>query len=127
MAKLIKSGISAAVERGLIAQGTKLRADAVHYDKKNCRIIVDLTNGHTFAFPPSVASELESATDEELAAVEILGAGYGVYWEALDVELSIPGLLARVFATKAYIACQAGLAKAAIAHKNGDEEGRARE
>lgn len=40
--------------------------------------------------------------------IEILGVGYGLHWEALNVDLSIPGLLAGIFGTKAYIARRAG-------------------
>jgi hypothetical protein len=77
-----------------------------------------------------VAQGLETATDEDLAAVEILGAGYGLHWEALDVDLSIPGLLAGLFGTKAYMARRAGQAKspakAAAARENGRKGGRPR-
>jgi hypothetical protein len=130
MAELTDSEVNAAIERGLIAQQTEPRADAVRYDKQNSRIIVDLTNGCTFAFPPRVAQGLETATDEDLAAVEILGAGYGLHWEALDVDMSIPGLLAGLFGTKAYMARRAGQAKspakAAAARENGRKGGRPR-
>ncbi len=130
MAELTDSEITAAIERGHIAQQTEPRADTVRYDKQNSRIIVNLTNGCTFAFPPRVAQGLETATDEDLAAVEILGAGYGLHWEALDLDLSIPGLLAGLFGTKAYMARRAGqtksLAKAAAARENGRKGGRPR-
>ena len=66
--------------------------------------MVELTNGYTFAFPTRLAQGLENATDDELAAVEILGLGYGLHWEALDADLSVPGLLAGRFGTKAYMA-----------------------
>nr|WP_244537958.1 DUF2442 domain-containing protein [Mesorhizobium sp. YR577] len=39
------------------------------------------------------AQGLEEATDDQLAMIAILGAGYGLHWEALDVDLSILGLL----------------------------------
>lgn len=55
---------------------------------------MDLTNGCTFAFPPRLAQGLEAASDDELDAVEILGAGHGLHWEVLDGDLSVPGLLA---------------------------------
>ncbi len=130
MAELTDSEIHAAIERGRIAQQTEPRADAVRYDKRNSRIVVDLTNGCTFAFPPRVAQRLETATDEDLAAVEILGAGSGLHWETLDVALSIPGLLAGLFSTKAYMAQRAGRtkspAKAAAARENGRKGGRPR-
>jgi hypothetical protein len=122
MAELTDFEINAAIERGYIAQQAEPRAHAVRYDTRSSRIIVDLTNGCTFAFPPSVAQGLETATDKDLAAVEILGAGYGLHWEALDVDLSIPGLLAGLFGTRSYMARKAGQtkspAKAAASREN---------
>ena len=40
------------------------RAVAARYDRRHDRVIVDLTNGCAFAFPPSLAQELEHATAE---------------------------------------------------------------
>lgn len=130
MADLTDAEIDAALERGRMAEQSEPRADAVRYDRRNCRIIVDLTNGCTFAFPPRLAQGLEAANDDELDGVEILGAGYGLHWEALDVDLSVPGLLAGLFGTKAHMARQAGRtkspAKAAAARANGLKGGRPR-
>jgi len=130
MAELTDSEINAAIERGRIAQQTEPRADSVRYDKRNDRIIVELTNGCIFSFPPRVAQGLETATDEDLAMVEVLGAGYGLHCKALDVDLSIPGLLAGLFGTKVYMARRAGqtksAAKAAAARENGRKGGRPR-
>ena len=130
MAELTDFEINAAIERGYIAQKAEPRAHAVRYDTRSSRIIVDLTNGCTFAFPPSVAQGLETATDKDLAAVEILGAGYGLHWETLDVDLSIPGLLAGLFGTRSYMARKAGQtkspAKAAASRENGRKGGRPR-
>ena len=128
MANLTDAEIEAAMERGRRAQQTEPRAASARYDRKRGRVIVDLTNGCTFAFPPRMAQGLESATDDELAAIEILGAGYGLHWEALDTDLSVPGLLAGLFGTKAYMARRAGQAKspakAAAARANGAKGGR---
>jgi hypothetical protein len=128
MADLTDSEIDAAEERGRMAQQTEPRALAARYDGKNDRIIVDLTNGCTFAFPPRLAQGLEAATEEELASVEILGTGYGLHWEALDADLSVPGLLSGLFGTRAHMARIAGRAtspaKAAAARANGTEGGR---
>lgn len=130
MAVLTDAEIEAAVERGRITQQTEPRAASARYDRKSGRIIVELTNGCTFAFPPRMAQGLEAATDDELAAVEIMGAGYGLHWEALDADLSVPGLLAELFGTKAYMAHRAGQAtspaKAAAARENGRKGGRPR-
>lgn len=130
MAELTDAEIDAALERGRMAEQSEPRAETVRYDRRNTRIIVDLTNGCTFAFPPRLAQGLEAASDDELDAVEILGAGYGLHWEALDVDLSVPGLLAGLFGTKSYMARQAGRtrspAKAAAARTNGLKGGRPR-
>lgn len=101
---LTDAEIDAAMERGRIAQQTEPRASSARFDPESRRIIVELTNGCTFSFPPEIAQGLEGATDDDLAAVEILGAGYGLHWEALDADLSVPGLLAGRFGTKAFMA-----------------------
>jgi hypothetical protein len=130
MAELTDAQIDAAAERGRIARRTEPRAASARYDRRLGRVIVELTNGCTFTFPPRLAQGLESATADQLAAVEVLGVGYGLHWEALDVDLSIPGLLAGLFGTKAYMARQAGRAtspaKAVAARANGAKGGRPR-
>src|SRR3546814_11474946 len=84
----------------------------------------------TFAVPSRLAQGLEGATDDQLAAVEILGQGYGLHWEALDADLSVPGLMAGLLGTKAWMARRAGqatsAAKAAAARANGAKGGRPR-
>jgi hypothetical protein len=130
MAELTDAQIDAATARGKIAREAEPRAASARYDRQLGRVVVELTNGCTFAFPPRLAQGLESATDDQLAAIEILGAGYGLHWEALDADLSIPGLLAGIFGTKTYMARRAGQttspAKAAAARTNGAKGGRPR-
>ena len=130
MVELTDMEIDAAMERGRIAREIEPRAASARYDRQSGRVIVDLTNGCTFAFPPRLAQGLEDATDDQLAALEVLGLGYGLHWEALDVDLSIPGLLAGIFGTKAFMARRAGQtrspAKAAAARANGAKGGRPR-
>jgi len=130
MAELTDAQIDAAAERGRIAHSEEPLARAARYDRDLGRLVVALTNGCTFTFPPRLAQGLETATEDQLAQVEILGAGYGLHWEALDADLSIPGLLAGLFGTKAYMARRAGQAtspaKAAAARANGAKGGRPR-
>ena len=130
MAELTDRQIDTALERGQTARLHEPRAVAARYDRRSGRIIVKLANGCTFAFPPRLAQGLEAATEEQLAQVEILGAGSGLHWDVLDADLSIPALLAGVFGTKAYLAQQAGRAtspaKAAAARANGARGGRPR-
>lgn len=130
MADLTDTDITAALERGRIARQTEPRARSARYDATSGRVMVDLTNGCTFAFPPALAQGLEQADAAALSSVEILGAGYGLHWEALDVDLSVPGLLAGLFGTQRHMARRAGQAtsqaKAAAARANGAKGGRPR-
>ncbi len=128
MADLTDDQLDAAEARGRLAHLREPRAASARYDRVAGRVMVELTNGCTFGFPARLAQGLETATDTQLAAVEILGAGYGLHWEELDVDLSIPGLTAGLLGTKAHMARHAGRAtspaKAAAARANGAKGGR---
>ncbi|MHB8283347.1 MAG: DUF2442 domain-containing protein [Caulobacteraceae bacterium] len=128
MASITDAQIDAAIEHGKREQESEPRAVRARYDRQLDRVIVDLTNGCTFAFPPRIAQGLEQANPDQLAEVEVLGTGYGLHWESMDVDLSIPGLMAGIFGTKAYMARHAGQAtspaKAAAARANGAKGGR---
>jgi hypothetical protein len=128
MVELTDAQIDAALERGKVARLHEPRGTAARYDRLLDRIIVELTNGCTFAFPPRLVQGLENATEDQLAQVELLGAGSGLHWEALDADLSIPDLLVGLFGTKAFMARHAGRvtspAKAAAARANGAKGGR---
>jgi hypothetical protein len=96
MASITDAQIDAAIERGTHEQENEPRAAMARYDRQLDRVIVDLTNGCTFAFPPRLAQGLEQADPDQLAEVEVLGRGYGLHWETMDVDLSIPGLMGGV-------------------------------
>jgi hypothetical protein len=123
MVEITNAQIDAALARGKLALETGPRAASARYDRQLDRMIVELTNGGTFAFPPRLAQGLEQVSQDQLSQVEILGAGYDLHWEELDVDLSIPGLMAGIFGTKAYMARRAGQAtsqaKAAARAKGG--------
>jgi len=130
MVDLDEAQFAAAEARGSAAALAEPRALRARYDRRLGRIVVALTNGCMFAFPARLAQGLENASDDEIAAFEVLGNGYGLHWESLDVDLSIPGLLAGLFGTRSYMARQAGQArseaKAAAARVNGAKGGRPR-
>ncbi len=123
-----------AERRGQLSAATEPRAMTARYDAGSGRVLVELDNDCSFAFPARLAEGLADASDADLAEVEILGAGYGLHWESLDVDLSLPGLLAGLFGTKAYMdrlrAARAGSAtspmKADAARRNGARGGRPR-
>jgi hypothetical protein len=130
MAELTDIEIRAATERGQIAHREEPRAASARYDRRRKRVVVELTNGCAFAFPPSLAEGLEAASELELSAVEVLGSGYGLHWDALDVDLAMPGLMAGAFGTASWMARRAGRAtspaKAAASRANGAKGGRPR-
>jgi Protein of unknown function (DUF2442) len=126
--ELTDAAIEAANERGRIFRETHPHATAARYDAKADRIIVELENGATFAFPPRLVEGLHDATPAQLGEVELLGAGYGLHWESLDVDYSVPGLMNGIFGTAKWMAARAGRAtspkKAAAARANGAKGGR---
>jgi hypothetical protein len=126
--------IQAARRLGDELAASEPRAAAARYDASNSRVVVDLTNGCTFAFPARALQGLADASDEDLAKVEVLGAGFGLHWEPLDADFTVAGLLMGVFGTRAWMAREqarhAGQArspaKAAAARANGKLGGRPR-
>ena len=94
---------AAAARRGEIDMLTRPRARAVRYDRSGDRIVVDLVNGTTFAFPPGLLQGFGQATPEQIAQVELLGAGFGLHWEALDADFTLEGLMAGRFGTARYM------------------------
>jgi len=130
MNELTNAEINDALDRGKAARLHEPRAAAARYDRASERVVVELTNGCTFAFPPRLAQGLGNAAEDQLAQVELLGSGTGLHWETLDVDLSVPGLLAGLLGTRAYMARHAGQvrspAKAAAARANGAKGGRPR-
>jgi hypothetical protein len=130
MADPTDAELDKAAALGAALAGSEPRASSAHYDRLNGRIVVELRNGSAFAFPARLGQGLEDATDEQLSQVTIRRSGYGLHWEALDVDLSIPGLAAGIFGTKAHMARLAGRAtspaKAAAARANGARGGRPR-
>jgi predicted RNA polymerase sigma factor len=103
----------------------------VRYDRKADHILITLRAGIVVAMPRSVIKELKNATAEQLAEVELMAEG--LHWETLDVDVSVPGLLARVLGQN-FVATAAGRfggsarseAKAAAARANGAKGGRPR-
>lgn len=124
--------IANAERRGEATSADEPRAASARYDAVSGRIVVELTNGCGFLFPARNVQGLEAATDGALAEVEVLGLGIGLHWDRLDVDVSVPGLLAGLFGTKAWMdrqrAARAGAtrspAKADAARRNGAKGGR---
>lgn len=100
MAEMTDDMIDAALERGRPAQTHECRAAKATYDRHSRHVVVELTNGCVFSFPSALVEALRVADDDQIADVEILGRGYGLHWEALDLDLSLTGLMAGRFGSR---------------------------
>jgi hypothetical protein len=132
--QITDAALAAARRRGKEADRTEPRAAAARYDAQSGRVIVDLTNGCTFAFPARALQGLAEATDADLGAVEVIAAGLALHWEPLNADFTVPGLLMGLFGSRSWMAQdqarRAGSAKspakAAAARENGRKGGRPR-
>jgi len=120
-----------ASDEGAKATVSEPRAASARYDAGSERIIVELTNGCQFVFPPELVQGLAGAPSGALAKVTVTPAGWGLHWEDLDVDLSVPNLALGIFGTRAWmqeLGRRGGLrrsqAKARASRKNGQKGGR---
>ena len=63
------------------------------YNSEYQRVEVELSNGFSFAFPPSLFPELSHGSPEELAEVAIDSSGYVLHWSRLDADYDLGGLV----------------------------------
>ena len=127
-ADLTDAEIDAATARGEQLRKVQPRAASARYDHKLRQIVVKYTNGATFSFPPALVQGLSGASADKLADIRILGRGFGLHWEALDTDLTVPGLVDYVFGARKVAARLAGRAKSPAKSKaaraNGAKGGR---
>lgn len=79
-------------------------ATGAHYDRASGRVVVDLANGCSYAFPPHLMQDLHCASTEDLARVVVDGVGFNLHWPSLDVDFYLRALVAGIFATRAWMA-----------------------
>lgn len=60
-------------------------------------IYLELTDGRIIGFPASRFRRLRDASDKELAQVRLELQGHALRWEALDEDLTVPGIVAGNF------------------------------
>jgi hypothetical protein len=93
-----------AKKRGEYHLQTTPRAETAYYDARRKRIVVELSNGCVFMFPPELAQGLANASAKELAEVRVMPSGFAIGWDKLDVHFSLTGLLAGEFGNKEWMA-----------------------
>jgi hypothetical protein len=134
MAGVTDAQLKAAEARGRKMLETEPRATAAHYDPATDRVVVELLNGCTYAFPAQLVQDLRGASHAGLSRIEVDGMGFNLHWPALDVDLYVPALVSGIFGTRAWMArTLAGIAgraispaKAAASRANGARGGRPR-
>lgn len=109
------------------------RACGVRFDRANARVVLELSSGILFAFPVGRIAALRGAPSAALAKVEVSASGSVVRWDALDVDLSVAGLLLsavdpgeRIRHLAAHAGRVTSAVKAAAARANGMKGGRPR-
>jgi Protein of unknown function (DUF2442) len=131
--KELRANFAKASRAGRQAAKTEPRAASATYRAKDEALHVALTNGAKFIIPVKLIPELQKASVRDIRKVEVLGRGGGLHWEILDVDISVPGLIASVFEGPTWLAelgrvggQRSSAAKAAAARKNGRKGGRPR-
>jgi hypothetical protein len=131
--KELRANFVKASRAGRQAAKTEPRAASATYRAKDEALHVALTNGAKFIIPVKLIPELQKAPVRHIREVEVLGRGGGLHWETLDVDISVPGLIASVFEGPTWLAelgrvggQRSSAAKAAAARKNGRKGGRPR-
>ena len=130
----LEAQFDVAEARGQDLMTTAVRAAEARYDHATGRVTLELTNGCAYAFPAQLVQDLNGATDDQLADVEVDGLGFNLHWPALDADLYVPALVSGLFGTRDWmtreLARHAGQAtspaKAAAARANGAKGGRPR-
>lgn len=96
-------------------------------------IELEFAGGGTMTIPRHSIPELADAPPSVLNSVTVSPAGDALAWRALDVDIYIPGLVARVFGTRMLAASsgqrggrRTSKVKAAAARQNGARGGRPR-
>jgi hypothetical protein len=106
MVDLSDAEFEAANERGREEFETKPHARSARFDRASGLMTLDIFNGCSFTFPPRQLQGMQSATDEQLEDFELSGIGFGLHWEALEADFTVPGLLAGHFGTRRFMESQ---------------------
>ena len=133
IAKAVGVHLAAATAAG---KGRHKRGDvavSATYEPRLKRLHIELASGVAVIVPVSKVQGLVNARPAVVRSVELTGKGYGLYWPDLDLDVSVPDLVAGCFGTKAWMAALArqggratSNAKVAAARKNGKKGGRPR-
>lgn len=125
--------LAAATAVGAANSNPASRAIGASYEAATRRLVVRLANEVEFRVPVVQVEGLGALPESTIREVTVDGAGHGLYWPSIDLDLSVSALLAGCFGTKAWMATlgrQGGQArtnaKQRAARENGKKGGRPR-
>ena len=120
------------------ARGTMRTREAsavvgARYDARRETLHLTFRGGGSMAIPRRLIPGLERTAGTDLAAPTVSPAGDALSWPALDIDVSVAGLVAHVFGTRLFASATGRMggerrsrAKAAAAKLNGAKGGRPR-
>jgi hypothetical protein len=111
------------------------KAVMAKYDRRNKRIVIELSSHLGIFFFPKDIEGLENAPPGQLDAIEISPSGYGLHFPNVDADVYLPSLLDGILGSKQWIAARLGksggksksVAKTLAARENGKRGGRPRQ
>lgn len=127
------SGHATAAARGRVRRARGDLAASARYEPERDRVHVELVSGSAIAVPVHLLQGLKGARRAQLQHVIVTGRGYALHWPELDVDVSVPDLIAGSLGTRTWMQALAKRggsrtsgAKAAAARENGKRGGRPR-
>jgi|SRR4051812_35642586 hypothetical protein len=84
------------------------RATSAVFDKRQGKVVVELSSGLTISFRPATAQGLEKARPADLSEIDITPSGFGLHFPKIDADLYIPALLEGFFGSKKWSAARLG-------------------
>ena len=119
--------------RGDLRAGDRSALVGARYDARRDTLELAFRSGGTMVIPRNLVPDLEAVAAGNLEAPVVSPAGDAISWPVLDVDVYVPGLVARAFGTHLFAAAtgrQGGRrrtkAKTAAAKLNGAKGGRPR-
>ena len=126
----LEAQIAAATAAEERDRASGLRAASASYDRQRRWIMLELTNDIGIGLPVARIPALRHASERALATVEVSPSGSGLRWDALDVDLSVGGLILDAFGEEArrqmgrIAGSITSARKASAARANGSKGGR---
>lgn len=94
---------SEASQRGQAQSSNSLNAVAIEYDQPSNCLRIELRNGVILLVPCDKLQGLADARSEDIKVMKLVSHGSAIHWSKLDVQLTVPFLLAGIFGTKEWM------------------------